>query len=81
MEKVFQANRHATERMRQRKTPGMARATRGATTRVMGMPTNETRPKCQATRGRVATVAETPAPIPLQRDAGILPLVVPEIHV
>jgi len=50
--------------------PGMARVTSGAANKVTGIPTTATRPKCHATRGRVAKVAATPAATPEARSCG-----------
>ena len=42
--------------------------------RVAGIPTTDTRSKCQATSGNVAKVAETPAAMPDRTPEGILPV-------
>ena len=48
----------------------MAAATRGVASRVVKMPTTDTLPKCQATKGSVKSVAATPAATPFRRDLG-----------
>lgn len=50
----------------------MATVTSGAANSVAGNPTSDTRPKCHATIGAVASVAPTPAASPPLNGRGIL---------